>query len=591
MAENLIESGKYLQFDASTIEQYIKDRLNSDPNNKFTDHNFEGSYFSTLIETISYLFNVLMFYLNQTSTESKFTDAQLYENINRIVKMLGYSPLGPQTSIVPFTATSDVPDAGLYVVPRYSYLNAGGTTFSFNTDFVFRGGSIEDATSGKILYQGKYYEYPAYTAMGLKNEIVFLTPGVNVIVDHFNIDVYIKTKLSTWEQWQRVESLSSKLATDRCYEVRFNENERYELKFGNGVNGALLPANAEVQIYYLQSDGSGSEIVEGGISSSTKYLKFSSSKLTTILSDIWAQNPKLNVDPSLISFANDVPSTLFTPAETVASIRLNAPEAVKRKLTISKTTDYDRVVKTNYSNLISDSKTFNNFDYIAKYLNYFRELGLSNANSVSRILYNQTVFADSCNFNNMYIFIKPKIYAATISDYNRFLPAPLKQLILNEFESLKEPTVEPIIMDPVYMAVGFGINNPTDVVSITDVDNSSFVIVKDKKSLRNNDVITQDVNDIILEYFSQVNAIFGMTINFSNLTELILSVDGVVDVKIKRTDSDYYSNGLSLIIWNPVYPQDVSHMVRTQTLEDFQVPYLKDRTDFINTITIEVSTQ
>ena len=584
-----ISKDEYLQFDATTIDQYIKDRLNTDPNTKFTDHNFEGSYFSSLIEVVSYTFNVLMFYLNQTSTESKFTDVQIYENMNRIVKMLGYNPLGPQTAIVPFTATSNIDDNGLYVIPRYSYINAGGTTYSFNEDFVFRGGSIEEAISGKILYQGKFYEYPIYTGLGVKNEIVFLTPGDNILVDHFNIYVYVKSNLGIWEQWERVESLTAKEATDTCYEVRYNENYRYEIKFGNGVNGALLPVDAEVQIYYLQSNGPGYEISKDSISNSTKYIKYASQKFTAIMADLWKTNPKTIVDPSVIFFSNGVPSTLFSEAESVESIRNSAPETLKRKLTISKTGDYERVVKTVFDNLISDVVAFNNTDYIKQYLNYFRELGLDGANSVSRIMYNQTIFADSCNFNNIYVFIKPKIYSTTSSDYNRFLPASLKQLILNEFKSLKQPTVEPIIMDPVYMALGFGISDLNLDISVDDVANSELVIIKDNKSLRNNDVIAQDVVDIITEYFSQANTTFAMTIDFAKLSELILSVGGVVDMKIRRKLGGYEYAGLSFISWNPIYPQDISKIIRTETFEPFQVPYLINRSELIKQVVVENS--
>jgi hypothetical protein len=194
------------------------------------------------------------------------------------------------------------------------------------------------------------------------------------------------------------------------------------LKFGNGINGTSLQADDSVAIYYLESNGAGNEISENVITPDIRYIKFASAQLTTILNDTWATNPKEIADPALLHFSNTSPSTLFSDAESVETIRNNAPDSVVRKLTISKTKDYERVVRTKFSNLISDVKAFNNFDYIKKYLEYFRILGLSSTNQVARILFNQTLFADSCNFNNMYVFIKPKIYEGSTSDYNRFLP-------------------------------------------------------------------------------------------------------------------------------------------------------------------------
>ena len=70
----------YLTFDALTLKQFIKDRLND--NKVFTDQNYEGSYISTITEIIAYTFHVLMYYLNRSSTESMFSESQIYENMN-----------------------------------------------------------------------------------------------------------------------------------------------------------------------------------------------------------------------------------------------------------------------------------------------------------------------------------------------------------------------------------------------------------------------------------------------------------------------------------------------------------------------------
>ena len=91
---------KYLSFDASTVKQLIVDRLNEI--GAFTDQNYEGSNISTIIDIVAYTFNVLMYYLNKTSTESMFSDSQIYENMNRVVKLLDYKPIGNQTSILSF---------------------------------------------------------------------------------------------------------------------------------------------------------------------------------------------------------------------------------------------------------------------------------------------------------------------------------------------------------------------------------------------------------------------------------------------------------------------------------------------------------
>ena len=64
----------YTAFDAVSLKSLIKDRLNR--TTKFTGHNFEGSNMSALIDVIAYSYHVLLFYLNQTSSEAMFTEAE-----------------------------------------------------------------------------------------------------------------------------------------------------------------------------------------------------------------------------------------------------------------------------------------------------------------------------------------------------------------------------------------------------------------------------------------------------------------------------------------------------------------------------------
>jgi hypothetical protein len=40
------------------------------------------------------MYQCFIYCLNNAAAESMFSDAQVYENINRLVKMLGYSPRG-----------------------------------------------------------------------------------------------------------------------------------------------------------------------------------------------------------------------------------------------------------------------------------------------------------------------------------------------------------------------------------------------------------------------------------------------------------------------------------------------------------------
>ena len=121
----------YATFDAVSLKRLIIDRLNE--NSLFTDQNFEGSNLSSLIDIFATAYHTLLFYLNQSATESLFNEAQLYENMNRIVKVLDYKPVGPQSSILPFAVTASLSlSKNTYTIPRYSFINANGVFILLN---------------------------------------------------------------------------------------------------------------------------------------------------------------------------------------------------------------------------------------------------------------------------------------------------------------------------------------------------------------------------------------------------------------------------------------------------------------------------
>lgn len=172
-----LKKDSYVAFDAMSLRQLIIDRLNEQK--IFTDQNFLGSNLASIIDIIAYSYNTLIYYLNKTSSESLFSEAQLYENINRIVKLIDYSPIGFQTSTLSFNCSANpLPQGpGLYTIPRYSYALVNNIPFSFNEDITFIKTtnaieSLNEVAQQRLLYQGIYQEYPVYTAAGEDSEIV-----------------------------------------------------------------------------------------------------------------------------------------------------------------------------------------------------------------------------------------------------------------------------------------------------------------------------------------------------------------------------------------------------------------------------------
>lgn len=103
----------YTAFDAVSMKQLITNRLKA--SGQFPDIDYEGSNITGLVEIVAYMYHVLMYYINQTATETLFSQAELYENINKLIALIGYKPQGYQTCLLnfDFTAKSALP-TGLY---------------------------------------------------------------------------------------------------------------------------------------------------------------------------------------------------------------------------------------------------------------------------------------------------------------------------------------------------------------------------------------------------------------------------------------------------------------------------------------------
>jgi hypothetical protein len=587
-----IKKNEYVAFDAVSLRDFIRQRLTD--SGLFTDQYFEGSNIAAINNIIAYSFHTLMYYLNQTSTESMFSESQIYENINRIVSLINYSPVGNQTSTLSFTtsATSDL-TYGTYTVPRYTFIRAGNATYSFNTDVTFtktiQNGAEYLTSVGDqyLLYQGSYIEYPLYNSRGESNEIVFLVPGENTIIDHFNIDVYVKSiNTGKWSKWSRSESLYLENATAQKFEVRLNGNKNYEIKFGDNINGLQLTTGDTVAIYYLQSLGLAGEVGSGIIDGQPAVL-YSTGQFNNIKVDVISPDLTLLNDTSILylQFANTNISTSYTVAEDVNSIRANAPATFRSQFRVVTASDYQAFIKNSFANIINDVKVLNNNEYVNGHLKYLYDIGLTNPGQDYRVLYNQMAFADACNFNNVYVYVLPKATKLITNNYVNYLTPSQKQLIVSSVNDKKTLTSEIVIMDPVYKAVTIGLGK--DSVDPTDITNSRLVVTLQRDSKIPPSVIKDQIQSIFESYFSPINITLGFTVNLTDITGSILALDGVK--QITTTNQDQSTNGLSLIVFNPSYPQnDIISTTKNFTVKPFETVYLNDIEELMTRVVVEL---
>lgn len=578
---NLLNKNSYVSFDAVALRDLIVDRLNR--GKVFTDQNYQGSNMSAFIDVISFTFSTLLYYLNKTSSESMFSESQIYENMNRVVKILNYNPVGRLGQSVPYkiTATANL-SAGNYTIPRYSFISTGGDNYTVNQDITFTKFTngeevIENIANTYLAYQGLYQEYPIYTSAGVENEIVYLSLADNVYVDHFNIDVYVKyAESDKWIKWSRCSELFLFTANDNVYEARFNENKRYEIRFGDDINGKKLNKGDQVLIYYLNVNKNSVGIGPNGLNNAP-IIPFNSINYVNVLNDTSAVYENYLTQDQLkqVKLNNDYPSTVFSDEENVDSIRKNAPKTFRSQYRLVTSTDYESFLKTNYGGFLSDLKVVSNENYLKNYIKYLYDIGLNEPQKDNRILFNQIKFSTSCNFNNLYVYMVPK------NEMQQYLTPPQKEIIVNGLEENKTLTSHIIPMDPVYVYIDFYLQKSGEIVSPVNNDLTRIKITKSLNSRRADSAIKSDIEAIFKKYFDRSVNKLGQIIDIYQISTDILNIDSVEKIQTYRTDLDVSIEGLSFIFWNSVYPEsDAQVTSQNIQLENFKYPIFNN----INTL-------
>lgn len=586
----------YLAFDALSMKAFLKQRLLD--NGVFSDQIYEGSNLAQIIDVFAMTFQNLIFYMNKTGSEGLFTDAQIYENLNRITKALGYNPVGHQASILPIKMMgSELLNRSTYIIPRFSTLNTAGHAFAIAHDFIFSpeivddDGYLDGIAVPQLAFQGQFKEYEEFEAEGNDHETMIINPGDGVFIDHYNIYVFIKTDIGTedeaWHESTRTQSLYLHNAGDFAHECRLNEDGYYELKFGDDICGRKLQKGDRVQVYYLQTDGESAQVSPHEIDGAS-FTVYQTDKYAEIMADV-RQNKSgaiiTNANSGYVTLYNDSPSTYYTEPETTDEIRENAPKTFRSQYRLVTADDFRSFIKTNYRNVVQSAYVMNNWEYIQTYLRYLHSVGLKKPSSDTRMALNQFTFADACNFNNVYIFAVPKISNKT-RNYN-YIPNDLKSMMLKDMNVYKTLTCEPVVVDPVYMGFGIGINENGTTPSPDDANESYLVIEKSISSIRSTSDIKQEVIDIINDFFSTKNNQLGEVLSITKLSQRLYEVEGVASISTQRKNRNGTVTtvpGISFVIFNETYPEIGYCTSVDYQLEPFMFPYYSNKDGLVDHI-------
>ena len=496
-------STDFLRFSAYSIRDAIIRKLSE--SSEFTDQIYEGSNLNILIDLVSYMYQCLVFQLNSAASESMFADTQIFENIVRLVSLLGYQAKGctPSALQAYVTYTGDEETASLLPYTRFDtgLTDSNGKRIYFSTAKLNSTDNqaeipVSKETASKVtFYNGQYKMYSTvFTASGLGNETFVLTglksnASADKYVAYNFIDVYVEDSKGNLTYWnydsngiflksRNLQDLApesslyggSDSTEDKVYTVSLNEDKEYELHFGDGIVGKKLNAGDRVVIMYLDTNGPDGKVDIQDIDFGALKLEHSPS-MFSMNSSLYARmfesaDKSIANGSSYTIQSNAVAVSEFAAEESVDEIKLNAPNWFKTGNRLITKSDYEYFIKNN-QNLrmnvftgqpIADVKCMNNTEYVATFYKWLYIQGRdNNLENGGRHYFDQTFwnkndypFVDPADSNNTYLWIKTR--NSEISErQDEYDAGYLGDELDKQLTPIKTMTTEIKVVKPVYV--------------------------------------------------------------------------------------------------------------------------------------------
>jgi len=328
---------KFTNLDFDQIKTSIKDYLRA--NSTFSDFDFEGSNFSVLIDTLAYNTYITAFNSNMIVNESFLDSATLRENVVSLARNIGYVPRSRTAAraTISFTisTTEDTPTLtlrrGLVCVGT-----ANDTTYTFSIPEDVTATVVDGVASFDevYVYQGTYLT-KQFTYDGSLDQRFILG---NPFIDTSTLSVYVRRTNDSGLgiEYTAIDNILDTTAESRIYILQEVQDEKYEIRFGDGIigkklgdavgsDGTIITAN------YIVTDG------EDGNGASV--FAFSGS-ITTAAGTI--------INPGTVTITTNQSSQNGSSIEPIDSIKYYAPRVYSAQNRAVTSRDYEAIVKRIY---------------------------------------------------------------------------------------------------------------------------------------------------------------------------------------------------------------------------------------------------
>lgn len=311
--------------DFNNLKDNLKNYLRN--NTQFKDVDFEASNMSVLIDLLAYNTYLNGFYTNMLGSEMWLDSAQLRDSVVSHAKELNYTPRSYNSSTasvtVAITPTSSVSSV---VIPKYttftSKVDSDTYTFSTNEPFVITGANNGVFTTTLSIYEGAVTnESFTFDSSSTSKRYVLSNPTVDI--NSISVKI-LEDNNQNILSYARAVTMVGVTAASKVFFVQAAENGQYELVFGDNVFGRRPKDGAIIAVSYRASNG---ELPNGAAS--------------------------FVVDGAIDGHSNVSVTTVLTArggavAESLESIRFNAPRAYATSGRAVTASDYEIVLRNQF---------------------------------------------------------------------------------------------------------------------------------------------------------------------------------------------------------------------------------------------------
>jgi hypothetical protein len=330
---------KYTNLDFDQIKTSIKDYLRA--NSDFTDFDFEGSNFSTLIDVLAYNTYINAFNANMVVNESFLDSATVRQNVVSLARSIGYVPRSRTCSRALISFSVQIPSdsntgtltlkAGLVCVGK---LRDSSYVFSIpeNITTTVDQNNFTATFENVEIYQGTYLTQ-TFNVDGSLDQRFILD---NSFIDTSTIVTRIKAPNSDGDgiKYSLVDNVINITGDSETYLIQEIQDEKYELLFGDNIFGRKVIDKSIIDVSYIVTDGK-----EGN-----------GARQFAFAGDFIGSEKQQIIPIDSINIQTIIPSINGGDIEPVDSIKYFAPRLYSSQYRAVTTRDYETIVKDIYRN-------------------------------------------------------------------------------------------------------------------------------------------------------------------------------------------------------------------------------------------------